>query len=72
MRKILAAGVERLWSFDTQEEADRHIENLKLKNRLFQIIFRKAEEGKIKLRVREQYNNNPLTEGMENDLCAEA
>ena len=71
-KRIIAAGVERLWRFDTPEEADRYIEGLERKNSLYKIIFRKAEEGKIKLRIREQYHNNPLIGGTEDDICAKA
>lgn len=72
MKRIIAAGVERLRRFDTPEEADRYIEGLKRKNSLYKIIFRKTEEGKIKLRIREQYHGNPLIGGTEDDICAKA
>ena len=66
-KRIIAVGIERLWRFDTPEEADRYIEGLKRKNSFYKIIFRKTEEGKIKLRIREQ-----LIGGIKNDVCAKA
>lgn len=63
MKKIIAAGVDRVWQFDTQAEADKYLENLKLKGRDYNIIYTRHVDGKIKIRVREQYNNNKLIAG---------
>lgn len=63
MKKIIAAGVDRVWQFDTQAEADKYLANLKAKRRDYNIIYTRHVNGKIEIRVREQYNNNKLIAG---------
>ena len=63
MKKIIAAGVDRVWQFDTQAEADKYLANLKAKGRDYNIIYTRYVDGKIKIRVCEQYNNNKLIAG---------
>lgn len=60
MRKILAAGIDRVWQFDTQTEADKYLAGIHSKGRAYSIIYTRPHEGKIKMRIREQYNNNQL------------
>lgn len=63
MKKVVAAGIDRVLDFDTLEEADRYLDGLRVKGAEYRVMWRKEVCSKIRLRVVEQYNKNPLIEG---------
>lgn len=63
MKKIIAACVDRVLAFDTQEEAAEYLEGLRARKTKFRIINREEVEGKYCIRVQEQYNKSPMIEG---------
>lgn len=62
MKKIIAACIDRLMEFDSSEEAATYVEGLREKKSDFVIVKREEIEisGKYRLRIKEQYNKNPL------------
>jgi hypothetical protein len=60
LKKIIAACIDRLIEFDSSEEAATYVEGLREKKS--DVVIVKCEEigGKYRLRVKEQYNKNPL------------
>ncbi len=60
MKKVLAASVNKLLLFDTQEELEKHISFLKSRKREYAIMARQEVDGKIRVLIKEQYNANVL------------
>ena len=60
MKKIIAACIDRILEFDTQEEAAEYLETLRNKKMEFRIMNREAVNGKYLIRVQEQYNKSPM------------
>ena len=63
MKKIIAAYIDRILEFDTQEDAAKYLESLRNKKTEFRIVNREAINGKYRIRVQEQYNKSPMIEG---------
>lgn len=63
MKKVIAACIDRVLEFDTQEEAANYLETLRDKKTEFRIVNREAVNGKYWIRVQEQYNKSPMIEG---------
>lgn len=63
MKKIIAACIEKIIEFDSNDQAVKYIEDCRRKKKEFIIMSREEVGcGIIRLRVREQYNNNPIIE----------
>lgn len=60
MKKIIAACIDRLIEFDSSEEAATYVEGLREKKSDFVIVKCEEISGKYRLRIKEQYNKNPL------------
>lgn len=63
MKKVVAAGIDRVLEFDTLEEADRYLDALRVKGAEYRVMWREAVGPKTRMRVIEQYNKSPLIEG---------
>lgn len=63
MKKVIAACIDRVLEFDTQEEAANYLETLRDKKTEFRIVNREAVNGKYRIRVQEQYNKSPMLFG---------
>jgi hypothetical protein len=62
MKKVVAACIDRILEFDTQDEAVSYIEAVFKKNSVFRILYHEKIEGKYQVRIREQYNKSPMIE----------
>lgn len=62
MKKVVAACIDRILEFDTQLEAVEYLDGLREKKTDFRILNREEINGKYRIRVKEQYNKNPMTE----------
>ena len=61
MKKVVAACIDRVFEFDSKKEADFYLTKLKALNTVFVIVsMEETENGKCRLRTKEQYNNNDL------------
>ena len=59
MKAIIAAWIEQILEFPSKLEYMTFITDLKQKNQKFkEISYEQVESGVVKLRIREQYNNN--------------
>lgn len=63
MKKVIAACIDRVLEFDTQQEAAKYLETLRDKKSEFRIVNREAVNGKYRIRVQEQYNKSPMISG---------
>lgn len=63
MKKVIAACIDRVLEFDTQQEAVAHIEKLRTLKKSFRIVSRAETDGKYRVRIQEQYNSSPMIEG---------
>lgn len=63
MKKVIAACIDRVLEFDTQQEAAKYLETLRDKKVEFRIVYREAVAGKYRIRIQEQYNKSPMIEG---------
>lgn len=63
MKKVIAACIDRILEFDTQNEATKYIETLRDKGNEFRILHREEIGGKYRIRIQEQYNKSPMIEG---------
>lgn len=58
MKKLIAACIDRILEFDTQQEAQAYLKKRHDKN--FRIVSQGQNQGKYRLRVQEQYNQSPM------------
>lgn len=63
MKKVIAACIDRVLEFDTQQEAAKYLETLRDKKSDFRILHREEVNGKMRIRIQEQYNKTPMIEG---------
>lgn len=63
MKKVIAACIDRVLEFDTQQEAAKYLETLRDKKTDFRILYREEVAGKYWIRIQEQYNKSPMIEG---------
>lgn len=63
MKKVIAACIDRVLEFDTQNEAAKYLETLRDKKSDFRILHREEVAGKYRIRIQEQYNKSPMIEG---------
>lgn len=61
-RRIVAACIDRLIEFDTQQEAATYLEGMKNKKADYVLVNREEVNGKYRIRIKEQYNSNPMIE----------
>lgn len=62
MKKVVAACIDRILEFDTQQEAAKYIGALRDKKSDFRILRREDVGGKYRIRIQEQYNKSPMIE----------
>ena len=63
MKKVIAACIDRILEFDTQQEAAKYLETLRDKKSEFRVLNREEVAGKYRIRIQEQYNKSPMIEG---------
>ena len=63
MKKVIAACIDRILEFDTQQEAAKYLETLRDKKSDIRILHREEVAGKYRIRIQEQYNKSPMIEG---------
>lgn len=64
MKKIVSAWIEQIIEFDSKLEYLAYLESLKRgKPQKFKVMEEKQDEsGKVRIRIRKQYNNNEFPE----------
>ncbi len=60
MKKVLAASINKMLLFDTDEEFEKYIFRLKERRRDYAILARQELDGKLRVLIKEQYNANAL------------
>ena len=61
MKRIVAASLDKLIDFDTEDEFKKYIEHLDSRKREYDVIFiSELGGGRLRVRIKEQYNNNEL------------
>lgn len=64
MKKVISACVDQILEFDSEQEVDGLLENLKMKHQRYSVIWKNTlNNGKIQIRIRKQYNNHFMEEG---------
>ena len=63
MKKVVAACIDRVLEFGTQQEAAKYLETLRDKKSEFRVLSREEVAGKYRIRIQEQYNKSPMIEG---------
>lgn len=63
MKKVIAACIDRVFEFDTQQEAANYLEGLRSKKTEFRILHREEVGSKYRIRIQEQYNKSPMIDG---------
>lgn len=63
MKKVIAACIDRVLEFDTQQEAAKYLETLRDEKSEFRVLNREEVAGKYRIRIQEQYNKSPMIEG---------
>ncbi len=63
MKKVIAACIDRVFEFDTTDEAKGYLNGLKSSGKRFRVLWDEAtDNGGRKIRVQEQYNKSPMIE----------
>lgn len=60
MKRVVAACIDRVLEFDSQDEADAYVEGLRRRGKVFRIVRRGDARDKYRVRVQEQYNSSPM------------
>lgn len=61
MKKVVAASVNKMLEFDAEEEFEKHIRFLENRKRKYLVLSKQEiAGGKIRVEIKEQYNNNTL------------
>ena len=64
MKKVISACVDQILEFDSEQEVDRLIENLKMKKQRFMIVWKNIlNNGKVQIRIKKSYNQHFMEEG---------
>ena len=63
MKKVIAACIDRVLEFETQNEAAASLEGLRNKKSEFKVLHREEVGNKYRIRIQEQYNKSPMIEG---------
>lgn len=63
MKKVLKACIDQLLEFDSREEAVAFVDDLRQRKQRFNVSSRKEVNGKMRIRIQEQYNKSPMIEG---------
>ena len=63
MKKVIAACIDRVFEFDTQQEAANYLEGLRSKKTEFRILHREEVGSKYRIRIQKQYNKSPMIDG---------
>ncbi len=63
MKKVVAAYIDRIFEFDSQEEVAAYIEKLRSLKKMFRIVQREDAGGRCRVRIQEQYNSSPMIGG---------
>ena len=64
MKKVISACVDQILEFDSEQEVDRLLENLKMKKQRFSVIWKNTlNNGKVQIRIKKQYNKHFMEEG---------
>jgi len=59
MKKIIAAWIEQILEFDSEQKYTDYIRELEQKNQMFEEMrCEQLESGTVRIRIRKQYNNN--------------
>lgn len=62
LKKVIAACIDRIFEFDSQEEAAAYMEKLRSLKKTFRIVQRGEAGDKYRVRIQEQYNSSPMLE----------
>jgi hypothetical protein len=66
MKKIIAACFEQIIEFDSKTEYLGYTMDLKKRGIAYQVInIRQDESGRVRIRLRKQYNKNEFPDGKE-------
>jgi len=60
MKKVIAACIEQVIEFETQEEAAKYLESVRNSGKEFRILNREEADGKYRIRIQLQYNKNEM------------
>lgn len=64
MKKVISACVDQILEFDSEQEVDRLLEDLKMKHQRYSVIWKNnLNDGKVQIRIKKQYNNHFMEEG---------
>lgn len=58
MKKIIAAWIEQILEFDSEEEYEEYAEKISQTGKKWKCFIEYLENGKLRVRVQKQYNNN--------------
>ena len=63
MKKVLEACIDQVLEFDSPDEAVAFVDDLRQRKQRFNVSSRKEVNGKMRIRIQEQYNKSPMIEG---------
>ncbi len=59
MKKVISACVDQVLEFDSMQEVDKYLENLKSRKQRFSVIWANTlNGGKVQIRIKKGYNNH--------------
>ena len=59
MKKVISACIDQVIQFDSEQEVDDYLENLKSKKQRFTVAWKNdLGNGKVQVRIKRQYNQH--------------
>lgn len=65
MKKIIAAWIEQILEFDTEDEYELYAEKISQTGKKWKSVIEYLENGKLRVRIQKQYNNNTFPDELE-------
>ena len=63
MKKVISACIDRILQFNSEQEVDCYIEDLKRKRQVYQVVWKNTlDNGTVQIRVKTQYNQSDFME----------
>lgn len=65
MKKIIAAWIEQILEFDSEDEYELYAEKISQTGKKWKSVIEYLENGKLRVRIQKQYNNNTFPDELE-------
>lgn len=58
MKKVIAACIDQILEFDSEDSFDAYIKDLEFKKQWFRVVSKEHKDSSIVVRIKKQYNRH--------------